>query len=293
MKTATAMDSGVGVGGNHGADRMVYSDAPFLTYWEITQACDLACRHCRADAITQRDPQELTNSESKDLLKKIRGFGERAPHLVLTGGDPLKRPDFFDLLEYGASIGLHMSVAPSGTIALTRDVLKRFKATGVESISLSLDGSTAERHDNFRGVSGCFARTFEAAHLACEEGLGLQVNTLATEQTAAELPEIFRLVSQLGLMRWSVFFLIGVGRGQALKELTPERCESLHHWLYDSPLNDVNPSTTGSTIFLEKPPLPLRRLRPHTFAAWPTRECEQKGSHQQKFDRPLSEEGSE
>ncbi|MCZ6620696.1 MAG: TIGR04053 family radical SAM/SPASM domain-containing protein [Deltaproteobacteria bacterium] len=233
MKTASAMDSGVGVGGNHGPDRMVYSDAPFLTYWEITRACDLACRHCRADAITQRDPRELTTSESKELLKKIRGFGECAPHLVLTGGDPLKRPDFFDFLEYGASLGLRMSVAPSGTIALTRDVLKRFKATGVESISLSLDGSTAERHDSFRGVSGCFARTFEAAHLACEEGLGLQVNTLATEQTEAELPEIYRLVSQLDLMRWSVFFLIGVGRGQALKELTPERCEALHHWLYD------------------------------------------------------------
>ena len=80
-----------------------------------------------ADAITQRDPRELTTSESKELLKKIRGLGERAPHLVLTGGDPLKRPDFFDLLEYGASLGLRMSVAPSGTIALTRDVLKRFK----------------------------------------------------------------------------------------------------------------------------------------------------------------------
>ncbi len=95
MKTASAMDSGVGIGGNHGPDRMVDCDAPLLTYWEIARACDLACRHCRADAITQRDPRELTTAESKGLLKKIRGFGERAPHLVLASGDPLKRPDFF------------------------------------------------------------------------------------------------------------------------------------------------------------------------------------------------------
>ncbi|MEK7377868.1 MAG: radical SAM protein, partial [Candidatus Binatota bacterium] len=106
--------------------RLVYSEAPFLIYWETTRACDLACRHCRAEAHAERDPNELTTSEGKALLEKLRGFGKRAPHLVLTGGDPLKRPDFFTLLEHGAKLGLRLSVAPSGTDALTQEVLRRF-----------------------------------------------------------------------------------------------------------------------------------------------------------------------
>ncbi len=211
----------------------VYPDAPLLIYLEITRACDLACRHCRAEAIAQRDPEELSTAEAEDLLRKMRGFGDRLPHLVLTGGDPLKRPDFFALLEYGAGLGLRMSVAPSGTNALTRDVLRRFKAIGVESMSLSLDGSSTEKHDSFRGVSGCFARTIEAARLASDEGLTLQINTLVTADTAEDIPEIYRLVSRLALMRWSLFYLIQVGRGQGLREITPDQCERLHHWLYD------------------------------------------------------------
>ena len=187
----------------------------------------------RAEAIARRDPRELTTSEAKGLLEKLREFGGRGPHLVLTGGDPLKRPDFFDLLEYGQKLGLDMSVAPSGTQALTQEVLRRFKACGVESIGLSLDGSTAERHDSFRGVPGCFVRTIEAAQHARAEGLALQVNTLVTAETEADIPDIYKLVSRLGLMRWSLFYLIGVGRGGALREVSPEQCEDLHHWLYD------------------------------------------------------------
>ncbi len=215
-----------------GPGGMVYSEKPLLIYWELTRACDLACRHCRAEAIARRDPRELTTSEAKGLLEKLRGFGGRGPHLVLTGGDPLKRPDFFYLLEYGKRLGLHVSVAPSGTQALSQEVLQRFKACGVESIGLSLDGSTAERHDSFRGVPGCFAWTIEAAQHARAEGLPLQVNTLVTAETEADIPDIYKLVSRLNLMRWSLFYLIGVGRGGALREVSPEQCEALHHWLY-------------------------------------------------------------
>ena len=213
--------------------RLVYSATPVLLYWELTRACDLACRHCRAEAIAQRDPGELSTSEARGLLDKIQGFGNPTPHLVLTGGDPLKRPDFFGLLEYGARLGLRMSVAPSGTNALTPEVIQHLKAVGVESIALSLDGSTAERHDSFRGVPGCFAWTVKAAQLARQEGLPVQINTLAAAETEADLGAIYRLVSELSPRRWSLFFLVAVGRGQTLGEVTPERCEAMHHWLYD------------------------------------------------------------
>lgn len=213
--------------------RLVYSEAPVLIYWEITRACDLACHHCRADAMNQRDSGELSTTEAKALLEKMGEFGNPSPHLVLTGGDPLKRPDFFDLLEYGASLGLRMSVAPSGTSALTREVFRRFKLSRVGSISLSLDGSNGEKHDGFRGVPGCFTWTIQAARRAIEEGIGLQINTLVTAETLGDLPNIYRLVKGVGLMRWSLFFLITVGRGRVLEAIAPERCEVLHHWLYD------------------------------------------------------------
>ena len=222
------------IGPNGDAERgYVYSEAPFLVYWELTRACDLACRHCRAEAVPRRDPGELTFSEAKDVLDMMRDFGARVPHLVLTGGDPLKRPDLFDILDYGDTLGLGMSVAPSGTYALAREVFKFFWATGVESVALSLDGSTRERHDGFRLVPGCFDRTMTAARLAKEEGLDLQVNTLVTAETESDLPALYRLVGELGVRRWSLFYLIRVGRGVGLNEITPERCERLHHWLCD------------------------------------------------------------
>jgi radical SAM protein len=213
--------------------RLVYAEAPVMLYWEVTRACDLACHHCRAAALPQRDPGELTPSEAKRLLDKMRRFGSPLPHLVVTGGDPLKRPDVFSLLEYGAHLGFRMSMAPSGTQGLTRAVAHRLKATGVESISLSLDGSTADRHDRFRGVPGCFDWTLTAARLARWEGLAVQINTLVTAETEADLAAIYRLVSGLSPRRWSLFFLVQVGRGQLLSEITPERCEALLHWLYE------------------------------------------------------------
>lgn len=217
----------------NGRAQLVYSEAPFLVYWELTRACDLACRHCRAEAISQRGADELTLEEIQGILKGIKGFGRRLPHLVLTGGDPLKRPDFYDILDYADRLELRLSVAPSGTPLLTREVFQIFRATGVESISLSLDGPNREKHDGFRGVPGCFERTIEAAREAREEGLGLQVNTLVTAETEQDLPAIYRLVGSLDPMRWSLFFLIPVGRGHGIRPVSPERGEAIYHWLFE------------------------------------------------------------
>jgi MoaA/NifB/PqqE/SkfB family radical SAM enzyme len=139
----------------------VFSQASFRVYWEMTRACGLACRHCRAEANPERDRREMSTIEGESLLERIRAFGGRGPHLLMTGGDPLKRPDLFSLIEYGSRLGLTISIAPSGTNALTAEVLKRFRAAGVESIALSLDGSTAEKHEGQaakrEGCSGCHA----------------------------------------------------------------------------------------------------------------------------------------
>lgn len=216
-----------------GSDRRVFSDAPRLVYWELTRACDLACKHCRAEAVPTCDPRELGTEEAKALLKELLSFGEPRPQLVMTGGDPLKRPDFFELLEHAVNLGIPGSVAPSATRLLTREAIRLMKASGVQSMSLSLDGSTPETHDRFRGVQGCFESTLYAARHVTEAEIPLQVNTLVTTGTVAELPGIFRLLTEMGIMRWSLFYLIGTGRGRDLREIRPSECELLHHWLYD------------------------------------------------------------
>jgi radical SAM protein len=202
-------------------------------YWELTRACDLACRHCRAEALPCRDPGELGTAEAVGLLERLAEFGPPAPHLILTGGDPLKRPDLLALVEHAAARGLPVSVAPSATALLTRDTVRALKATGAQAMSLSLDGSNAASHDGLRGIPGTFSRTLQAARDVVEAGIPLQINTLVTAETLGDLAGIHRRVSALGAQRWSLFFLISVGRGRLLTPLTPEQCEKLFHRVYD------------------------------------------------------------
>jgi radical SAM protein len=211
----------------------IYARAPMLLYWEMTRACDLACTHCRAEAELERDPNELTTAEAKAMLEQILGFGPPLPHVVFTGGDPLKRTDLHDLVAFARSVGIGASLAPAGTPLLTREAIVALRDAGVQSMSLSLDGSTPQRHDGFRGVPGCFRRTMDAVGWVAEAGVPLQINTLVTDETAADLPAIYELLTGHAIERWSLFFLISVGRGAALRELDPAATEALMEWLYD------------------------------------------------------------
>jgi radical SAM protein len=204
-----------------------------LVYWEMTQACALSCKHCRAEAMPFPQPRELTNSESKDFLRQIIEFGDPLPHLILTGGDPLSRRDLYELITYARSLGLEVSITPSATPALTEDALDKLQMHRIQSLGLSLDGSTAELHDTIRAVRGCFERTMAAARHAGRLKLPIQVNTLVAEETADDLPAIYQLLTTFPVMRWSLFFLISVGRGKALREVSLERGEELMHWIFD------------------------------------------------------------
>ena len=210
-----------------------YSQTPLIVYWEMTQACALACRHCRAEAILQCHPYELNHEESRDLLHQIAEFGEPLPHLVLTGGDPLERRDLYALIDEAQSLGIQVSVTPSASEALTPAVIAKLKDRGIQSLGLSLDGSTASRHEAVRGVPGCFEWTMRAARAAGELGLPIQINTLVSRETADDLEAIYQLLTTLKVMRWSLFFLIAVGRGKALKEVSPAAGEKLMHRIYD------------------------------------------------------------
>jgi radical SAM protein len=224
---------------------LVYDRAPMLVYWETTLACGLACRHCRATAVPERSPLELSTQEGLGLLDSVLGFGDPLPHVVFTGGDPLRRPDLETLVAGATERGIGASLAPAVTPDLTKDRLASLKAAGVQTISLSLDGSTPDLHDGLRGVSGTFAMTMRAAEWANEVGLAIQVNTLVTDTTLADLPAIYDVVGRMGILRWSLFFLISVGRGSVLQEITPAQSEKLFGWLYD--LSKVAPFQVKTT----------------------------------------------
>ncbi len=199
---------------HHGAGD--YAKNPLIVYWEMTQACGLACRHCRAEAMPQCHPEELTHEQGKQLLQQIADFGEPLPHLILTGGDPLRRPDLYELIDEAVRLSLHLSITPSATPDLTNETLVKLKAHGVESLGLSLDGSTPARHEAVRGVAGCFELTVEAARNAAALGMPIQVNTLVSQETVDDLPAIYELLSGLNINRWSLFFLIAIGRGKTI-----------------------------------------------------------------------------
>ncbi|EMA08195.1 TIGR04053 family radical SAM/SPASM domain-containing protein [Haloferax denitrificans] len=206
------------------------SRRPFVLIWEVTQACDLACDHCRADATPARHPDELTSAEGTRLLEQAREFGP-GQLVVLSGGDPLARPDLVDLVEYGTDLGLRMTLTPSGTSSLAPETVADIADAGVRRMALSLDGATAASHDAFRGEDGSFDQTVAAARAAREAGLPLQINTTVCAETVDELPALCDLVADLGAVLWSVFFLVPVGRGRVLDPISPERAERVMEWL--------------------------------------------------------------
>lgn len=209
-----------------------YERAPLLVTWEVTQACELACDHCRADAAPDRDPAELSLEEARDLFADIAAF-EPTPLLVLSGGDPLMRPDLFELLADATAAGLTPSVTPATTPRLTRSVIDRLADAGVGRMALSLDGATPDRHDGFRGEPGTFQRTLRAARAAADVGLPIQINTTVTGGTVDQLPAIAELVRDLDAAMWEVFFLVPIGRGAALEQLAPNRARAVLEWLDD------------------------------------------------------------
>lgn len=210
-----------------------FSQKPFLVLWELTRACALACAHCRAEAVRQRHPDELTTQEGERLLDEIARFGSPLPLLVLTGGDPLRRPDIYELVEASARRGFRVALTPSGTAAVTRDKLVRLKEAGLSRLAVSLDGSVPEVHDTFRRVKGSYGWTMKIIESAHALGLPLQINSTVTRQNLSDFPAIASLLEPLGIALWAVFFLVPTGRGKPEAQVTAWDAERFLNDLYD------------------------------------------------------------
>jgi AdoMet-dependent heme synthase len=210
-----------------------FNRSPFLVIWEVTRACALACVHCRADAIHRRDPRELTTADAFALIDQVRAFGEKPPLFVLTGGDPMLRPDLPELVRYAAGVGLTVALTPSGTAAATPARLAALKDAGLSRIAVSLDGPTPETHDAFRGVRGSYGWTMRIIDTAIDLGLPLQINSTISRRTLRDFEAMAARVAEFPLTLWALFFLVQTGRGANLEQITDVECERVLNRLYD------------------------------------------------------------
>lgn len=220
---------------NANNERMVHADfamAPFTIAWEVTRACAYACVHCRADAQHRRDPRELSTVEAKALIERLAAFGNH-PILVFTGGDPMMRPDLFELIAYATEQGLRCSLTPTATALPTQERLEKVRDAGVRRIALSLDAPRPEIHDDFRQIPGSWQRTMDILHRAQDVGLSVQVNTTVSKHNVDILHEMIPFIQEVNAVQWSMFFLVPTGRAQIANMITPEQHEQVFNWLYD------------------------------------------------------------
>lgn len=220
-----------------GADvetRLDFDERPFIVIWETTQACDLACVHCRACAQPIRSSLELRTEEAKHLIDEVAAL--EAPVFVLTGGDPLKRSDIFELVEYASTHGVRISLTPSATPLLTQEAIHKLKQCGLARLAISLDGPSADIHDAFRRVPGSYDWTLRAVRWAREIGLPVQINTTITRHNLKYLDSMIALVEQLDIVLWSVFFLVPTGRGSTIDLISAEEFEQVFEQLYQTSL---------------------------------------------------------
>jgi len=200
--------------------------------WEVTRNCNLACIHCRASAASGPCEGELSTEECRRIIDDIISFSE--PTVILTGGEPLMRPDIFEIIEYGNRKGLRMVIALNGTL-LDPPAAQKLKSSGIRRVSLSLDGKDRQGHDSFRGVDGSFDAVIRASRILRETHLPFQINTTVTTLNVGDLEDIYRLTTSLGAVAWHVFLLVPVGRGTGLKgkELSAKEYEDVLHRLHD------------------------------------------------------------
>lgn len=203
-----------------------------LVAWETTRRCNLACKHCRALAQNHPYENELNTKASFKLLEQIKEVGN--PIIILTGGEPLLRDDIFDIAAYGTKLGLRMVMAPNGTL-ITRENAQKIKDSGIKRISVSLDGSTPETHDTFRGIKNAFEKSIQGIKIAKQAGIEFQINTVITKTNLDQIPKILELAENLGAVAHHIFLLVPTGRGKYIvdSEINAGEYEETLNWFYD------------------------------------------------------------
>ncbi len=201
--------------------------------WEITRRCNLKCVHCRSSSgLEAKGHPDFTLDEAKRVLDDIASYAK--PVVVLSGGEPLLRPDVFEIAQYGTDLGLRMCLATNGTL-VTQEICTKIKGAGIKMVSLSLDGASAAVHDDFRCQPGAFAGTLNAAKLFKENNISFLINSSFTKRNQEEIPKIYHLAKELGATAWYMFMIVPTGRGEDIMDelIAPEDYEKLLVWHYE------------------------------------------------------------
>lgn len=199
--------------------------------WEVTRRCNLRCVHCRCSSDETSYDGDFTTDEGKRLLSEIAEFAK--PVVVLSGGEPLLRDDIFELASFGTSLGLRMCMATNGAL-VDDEVCRRMDEADIKMVSLSLDGSTAAIHDDFRRCPGAFDGVVRAAETFRRNGRKFLINSSFTKRNQADIPDVFRLAKSLGATAWYLFMIVPTGRGQEIMDelISKEDYEEILEWHY-------------------------------------------------------------
>ncbi|MCG2873042.1 MAG: TIGR04053 family radical SAM/SPASM domain-containing protein [Acidilobus sp.] len=228
--------------------RWPLDEKPLLVFWETTKACPLACIHCRANAITRPLPGELSHAEALDLIRQVAEFGRPYPVLVLTGGDPLMRSDLWELVEEARSLGIPIAMAPSPSRQLLENI-DNIVREGVSAVSISIDHPDPVVHDSVRRYQGSWEAATTAVRELLRRGVSVQVNTAVMRSTVRGLPGMARLLRELGVRTWEVFYLVPVGRAGAEEDLSPAEWEDVSAFLYEVSRYGVRVRTSEGPMF--------------------------------------------
>jgi AdoMet-dependent heme synthase len=219
-----------------GENSYILPHALRMVAWEVTRSCNLACGHCRASALRGPYAGELDTGKCKQILDEIAAVGK--PVIILTGGEPLLRPDIYEIAAYGDGKGLRMVLATNGTL-VTGEVAAKLIRSGIKRVSVSIDGPDAASHDAFRGVTGAFAGAMAGIAAMKRAGLEFQINTTITKANLSRIREIHDLTHGLGAVAHHIFLLVPTGRAKEMadQEITPLAYEETLNWFYEEELS--------------------------------------------------------
>ncbi len=213
----------------------MFTQSPRLVAWEITRSCNLHCAHCRASSTNEVYPGELTTKECFNLIDSIVMVGK--PILILTGGEPLYRNDFFDIAEYASEKGLRVALGSNGTL-IDKAICAKLKEIPISRLAISIDFPIPTLQDEFRGTPGSFNAAIAGIENAIEAGLEVQINSTITKLNARYLEDLLTLALDVKAVAFHPFMLVPTGRGKALasQELPPEEYERILNWIFEKQL---------------------------------------------------------
>jgi radical SAM protein with 4Fe4S-binding SPASM domain len=197
---------------------------PLVMSWNVTRECNMKCSHCYINATEEKLANELSTQEGKDLMDQICQVSK--PLLILSGGEPLLRPDIYELIKYGASKGLKMGLGSNGSL-IDDIVATKLKAAGIATVSISLDSNIPGQHDEFRGVAGAWEKAVNACKILRKNNILVQVNTTLTHENYNQIDDIMSLAEEIGVENFHLFFLVPTGRGTKIADISPQKYEAM------------------------------------------------------------------